>query len=100
MNAITSLTRHCWMMVCFWAVQIAAFISVLLCVVLEIGPSSEWPTVVVLGTILAQCGLAAAFAVFGRWRLFFRMVCSATVVLGGVLAIEVADDLPSGLRGR
>src|SRR5258707_7220224 len=99
MNVSQPTSQHRSRVLILWASQITAFILVLLYVGLHTGRAAQLPRIFLQGTILAQCGLAAAFAVFGRWQPHFRMACSAAIVVGGVLAIEVANELSYRLMG-
>src|SRR5258707_15450079 len=76
MNVSQPTSQHRSRVLILWASQITAFILVLLYVGLHTGGAAQLPRIFLQGTILAQCGLAVAFAVFARWQPHFRIACS------------------------
>src|SRR6478609_4499730 len=77
--------------VCIGVFQVLAFGVAVSSFASHWGVPEPWPTVVAFGTILAQCSLAAAFAVFGSWRLLTRAASSAAVVVAGGVVIVAAE---------
>ena len=59
--------------VIFCVLQIAAYIAALSAAADTRSPLIPWPTVVTFGMVIAQCALAASFAVFGFGRFFVRV---------------------------
>src|SRR5437870_3647825 len=82
------------MVVWIGVMQVVAFGACLLIVSTHFRSPQAWPVVVVFGTVLAQCSLAAAIAVFSRWGFIQRMLGSATVVVVGGLVLIGASGPP------
>jgi hypothetical protein len=90
----SSPSSHRFWIACFIALQLIALCTALVFIAAGPGILFPWPRVMVLGTLLSQCLLAAAWAVMGNWRLALRMACSAGTVTFAILAIGAAEELP------
>jgi hypothetical protein len=76
---------------CFWVMQVSGFLGALLYVAFRLGSANPWDRIILLGTILAVCCLVSAGTVMGTWPVSVRTVVGATIVIGGILAIEMAE---------
>jgi hypothetical protein len=79
-------------LICFAALQIAGFLTVLVIIAMDVNGPNPWPIVISMGAVLGQCSLSAAFAVFGPWRLTVRIIASAILVVTGGMSLIYADS--------